>query len=366
MDYGHMVFTNQAATGGLTKNGGCIAGASDRENEELNRKLQRKDTIGNGWLKENSDCYFPGNDIQERELMSENYNDILEIKGIPTNCLLLSENGHGLKTREDIGAIIYAWGRGEISDSQFKSQIQDICTGRRAYLAQCRYTTGRNEKDNKQIIEGIYEYSQKRNVRAMVSLCFEKGKEIADCYGGRDTENWVYYDADYYYQSEHLKKLLQEAVTEMAEEWGTGTIDFDSIEKHSGFTADGGLDFNSVWNWSADMCRGVASLDDFTILPEPGFSFFYQENKHRIVQYGTLEIQAGICIIKYGEAEWKVDVPFNNSCCLGELADYFNVSELFGRKSLVNNTGLLDFLSHFEVFTYFYGRNRWLAKQNES
>ena len=77
MDYGHMVFTNQAATGGLTKNGGCIAGASDRENEELNRKLQRKDTIGNGWLKENSDCYVPGNDIQERELMSENYNDFL-------------------------------------------------------------------------------------------------------------------------------------------------------------------------------------------------------------------------------------------------------------------------------------------------
>lgn len=364
MDYGCMDLKNQADIRVFTKDNGLIAGTPSRADEEINRKHHNKDIMENNCLKRNSDCYISGTDMKEIEFMSENYNDILKITGIPTNCLLLSENGHGQKTREEIATVIYSWGRGEISDSQFKCQFQDICKGRRAYLAQCRYTTGRNAEDNRKIIEGIYEYFQKRNVKAMVHLCFEKGEEIADSYGGRDTKNWVYYDADYYYRSEHLKNLLREATAEMAEEWGTGTIDFDSIEEHSGFTADGGLDFNSSWNWKADMCRGVASLDDFTILPEPGFSFFYQENKHRVVQYGTLEIQAGICIIKYGEAEWKVDVPFNNSCCLGELADYFNVSELFGRKSLVSNTGLLDFLSHFEVFTYFYGRNRWLAKQN--
>lgn len=362
MDYNYADFTNQIGTMAITENGRDNIGASGRVNEELGRKQQNEIGTDEEWLKGRSDSYVPGSNIKEIEFMSENYNDIVKVTGISRQYQSLSENGHGRKAREKIGTVIYSWGRGEISDSQFKNQLQDICKDRKAYLTQCRYTTGKDEKDNQKIIEGIYEYSQKRNVRAIVSLCFEKGKEIAECYGGSDKWDWVYYDADYYYQSEYLKELLREAASELAEEWGTGTIDFEGIEKKSMYTADGGLDFNSTWNHKADMHRGVASLNDFTILPEPGFSFFYQENKHRVVQYGTLEIQAGICIVKYGKDVWKMDVPFNNSCCLGELADYFNVSELFGRKGFVSDTGLLGFLSHFEIFTYFYGRNKWLAK----
>lgn len=344
----------------VTENGRDIIGASGRANEELGRKQQNEIGTDEEWLKGMSDSYVPGSNIKEIEFMSENYNDILKVKRMPGKCLVSTYGGE--KIRKEIESMIYSWGYGEISDSKLKSFFQDVCKDMRIYLTQGRYTMGKNEKDNKQIIGDVYERFQKFNVGAMVYLCFEKGGEIADCYGGSDKLDWVYYDADYYYKSEDLKKLLREAATEMAEEWETGTIDFEDIEKNSFLTVVGGLDFNSAWNRRADMCRGVASLNDFTILPEPGFSFFYQENKHRVVQYGTLEIQAGICIVKYGKDVWKMDVPFNNSCCLGELADYFNVSELFGRKGFVSDAGLLDFLSHFEVFTYFYGRNKWLAK----
>jgi len=362
MDYDYVNFTNRIDAMVITENSENIIGTSDRANKESNSELQNKTVVEDGWMKEGLDNYVPGSNNREAEFISENYNDIFTVTGIPKNYLSLSENGHGQKIREEMEAVIYSWGRGEISDSQFKSHFHDICKDRRVFLAQCRYTTGRNEKDNKQIIEGIYGYSQKCNVGAMVHLCFEKGREIADSYGGGDTRNWVYYDADYYYKSEDLKNLLREAATEMAEEWGTDIIDFEDIEKSSFLTVNGGLDFNSTWNHKAYMCRGIASLNDFAVLPEPGFSFFYQENKHKIVQYGTLEIQAGICIVKYGKDVWKLDVPFNNSCCLGELADFFNTGELFERKGSVYNTGLLDFLRHFEIFTYVYGRNRQLAK----
>lgn len=360
MEYNYGDFTNGSGAMVFTGNSGNVIGISDRTNEEWNGKSKDIIAADDEWLSGKSDNYVSGGNSGEVEFKSENYNDILKVTGVPEYYWSLSDDC-GMKVRDGIEEAIYAWGCGELSDSQFKSQFQDICKNRRVYLAQCRYTTGKNEKDNKRIIEGVYEYFQKRNVKVMVSLCFQKGEEIADCYGGSNKENWVYYDADYYYQSEDLRKLLQEAATEMAEEWETDAINFEDIEKNSIYTADGKLDFNSVWNYSAYMCRGIASLDDFTILPEPGFSFFYQENKHRIVQYGTLETQAGICMVKYGRGTWKLDVPFNNSCCLGELADFFNTGALFEQKGVVSHKGLLDFLSHFEIFTYFYGRNRLLA-----
>lgn len=346
-----MDFHESIGTMVFTPTGRYIIGASDRENEEFQKKSKNIINLDQSKLKDSVELTC----IQQMEITSENYNDILKVKGMPNHCF---SDDYGLEVQKTIKSAVYTYCESEITDEELTQLFIDICKDMRVYQVQSGHTSGAIEKDNEKIIENVYEIFQKANVECMVDKCFKAGKDIADTQGGGEKLNWVYYDSDYYFQSQHLREMLQTVSTELAMEWEVEQIDYERVEKESKFTLNGSLDFNSVWNWRADQV-GICSMSDFDWQPQEDFSFFYQSIKmKKFTGEITLDSQKGICIIKSSGEKWYVDVPFNNSVSLGELHDHFNVKDLFLAGERTKEQNLLGILEKFDVYTRFYGHNK--------
>lgn len=263
----------------------------------------------------------------------------------------------GYKLQKSIADSVYTYCFGEMTEEQIRKALIDACKDMRVYQVQMGHTSGEEAKDNKQIIEDVYEIFQKYNVKFMTTKCFEAGNDIAEANGGKDKNNQVYYDSQYYEESQQLRDLLQEASNKLASEWNTDPIDFEIIEKESKFTLDGKMDFNSVWDHKAHQRNICTMLGEWQ--PQEHFTFFYQENKNRnFAGEYTLDSQAGICIVGFGGREWTLEVPFNNSTILGEVADHFNAKDLFVKNSLYREPNLLQYLESFEMYTRFHGHNK--------
>lgn len=205
---------------------------------------------------------------------------------MPNHCF---GDNYGIKLQKEIKSAVLAYCSGEMTDEQIKKYFMDACKDMRVYQAQCGNTSGMDAKDNRQIIGNVYEIFQKSNVDSMMYTCFQAGSDIADAFGGKEKYDWVYYDSKYYYESQHLRDLLQEASNEMEAEWNTDFIDFEKIETESKFTVDGGLDFNSVWNWKANSYWICSMSEEWQ--PQEDFSFFYQEKFTRF--YGHNKTMSG-------------------------------------------------------------------------
>lgn len=224
----------------ITSTDRYIIGASDKENEDFQKKSHNiiKSNPSNQRDTVELSC------IKQIDLKSENYENYLKAKKMPNNCF---GDNYGIKMHKSIKSTVRTYCNGGLTEEQIKKAFMDACKDMRVYQAQCGHTSGVDAKDNRQIIEGVYEVFQKSNVVFMSDKCFGAGSEIADVNGGSEKNDWVYYDSKYYYESQHLRDLLQESASEMAAEWNTDFIDFEKIEKESKFTLDGKLDFNSVW-----------------------------------------------------------------------------------------------------------------------
>lgn len=97
-----------------------------------------------------------------------------------------------------------------------------------------------------------------------------------------------------------VKNFLGAAANEVAEKWGIGTVDTQEIEKNSKFTLDGGLDFNSVWNFNYRNQVGCASIADEGVEPPRDFKFFYKEH---VDNRAKMEMWMG-------SQKQSIDVPF--------------------------------------------------------
>ncbi len=218
------------------------------------------------------------------EITSENYNDILKVKGMPNHCF---SDDYGIEVQKTIKSAVHTYCDSEITDEELTQLFIDICKDMRVYQVQSGHTSGAIEKDNKKIIENVYEIFQKANVECMVDKCFKAGKDIADQVG-------------------------------------------------------------------------ICSMSDFDWQLQEDFSFFYQSIKmKKFTGEITLDSQKGICIIKSSGEKWYIDVPFNNSVSLGELHDHFNVKDLFLASEQTKDQKLLGILEKFDVYTRFYGHNKW-------
>lgn len=330
-----------------------IVGASEEVNEKFRSKGNEHVKISEDARKLTEDSYEK-HGISKTIITSENYNDIFKITGMPGSCLA-DRNGTQVYTR--VQGIMDEYYSGNMSKEDVMSKIKDVCKDMRVYQAQIRHTTGTNKEDNLQILSEIYELFQKANVTHAAGACFDKGEDIAKQNGGTYRHNWVYYDSDYYYESEEIREGLRAAVSELVEEWETDVPDFTELEKNTSYTLDGKMDFNSCWNWIA-MQVGDSSINGYDEAPPRDFSFFYQENKYKNMEgYSAQERQKGIVQVTYQGKIWRLDVPFNNSLIYGDIREVFNVKDLivddYNEKEF--EPDLLAFLGKFNVFTCWYG-----------
>lgn len=332
-----------------------IVGASEEENERFREKL--KTTYHHGLKVGDKLTSEILNDPRQEEwceknfeaitLTSENYNEIMKIKGMPKHCFGTS---YGYAVQDRTSDMMEQYYDGNLTREEILQKIKNICMDMRVYLVQDRYTNGFNDEDNAQILRDIYEMAQKANARKAVGSSLKKGKEMAEQFKDAELNDWMYYDADDYYKSEDMRDCIRQAIREMAEEWEITAPNFEEVENNSGQTLDGKLDYNSIWQWHAWQ-RGVICMTDLNTAPPEGFSFFYKERQDTQHEQGYVEIT-------YKGKTWKADVPYNNFDLNKDRIQFFQMGS-FANKYLVecSKTDCKEFLKKFEIFQKGYMRD---------
>lgn len=192
-----------------------------------------------------------------------------------------------------------------------KEDIKDF------FMEYCSVMYARNEES----VLNVYEDFLNENYSAAVQICFAQGKDIA-AKEGAPAGNMVYYDADFYYQSEEIHDLLKEAAAEYGAKYG---IEIDATKRDDCFKRDyltGTPNFNDKWNFMAANMMGSGRLMDQNAVPPKDFSFFYKQG----TDLGT---KNSLLII--GGKDWseKVDVPFRMPVGGKSTERYFYLSDLY-------------------------------------
>ncbi|MCM1254437.1 MAG: hypothetical protein NC321_16590 [Clostridium sp.] len=273
---------------------------------------------------------------------SENYNNInRQVTGLPASVFA---DQFGYDMQESIYHCMTDYYAGKISQSDVEDYFEECCTSMRIYRTQMRQTTGVNEEDNKQIVSQIYEIFAKKNATAAQNANYNEGLAVNGTYGGK-TDDWAYYNSDYYYQCEETKEILQKAAQNMTDKWEIPAIDTEEIERNSVYTIDGGFDFNSMWNISYRNQAGRASMEDESLTPSENFKFFYKQNSF----HGNLWVS-------WNDCQENIDIPFSVSRTGSLKGQIFNVDDLLSDnfKAEKEYKNYREFLSSFSVFTRQY------------
>ena len=322
-----------------------VIGGSEEANEEIRNKYLGDDYKlpyqAKSYYELNAKCN------SRLELTSENKNDIMKIKGMPSSCLSGSYGGQVIQNMKDMMDSYYS---GEMSAEDVQQKIKNICIDMRVEMVQQRYTNGYNAKDNQQILEDIYGFLQKINVNAAYAANEREGAEIAARHGGVDDYDWMYYNSDYYYKEEDMRNSVRQTIQEMSREWETEDVDFDKVEQSPDLALAGGTDYNKVWQHHAFQGR-VISMTDINSIPPKNFKFFYQSKKvPGWDENNRLEYQKGYVEISYKNKTWLADVPYD---IYGDTQIGFYHMQNFMDKYLSGDIEkeCRDFLSKFDIFT---------------
>lgn len=208
--------------------------------------------------------------------------------------------------REEMREVMEGYYNGEISKDEIKGFFMEYCSVMYA-------------RDEETVLN-VYEAFLDANYSAAVKKCFAHGYDIA-AKEGVSTDNMIYYDADYYYQSEEIHDLLKEAVAEYGAKYGR---EIDATKRDDGFKRDyltGTPNFNDKWNFMATNMMSSGRLMDQNAVPPKDFSFFYKQ--------GADLGKNSLLII--GGKDWseKVDVPFKTPAGGKNTERYFYLSDLY-------------------------------------
>ena len=203
--------------------------------------------------------------------------------GLPKNFLGVSSKGTTL-SRTQLGTkLADAFSNfylGEIDITALESTFSDIVADLRiSYI-----NKGYDEKDFMiQLIEDAYTVSRLYNIRGTGEASWHDGLPFAAEHNGHseNTADWIYYDADYYYQSEEMKGTLQEFAKDQAVKYG---IDPSKLNLPTEYP-DGDIRksiYSSYTTFRNSRARDVGcfgNIIDETIPPPKGLRFFYKANE---------------------------------------------------------------------------------------
>lgn len=312
-----------------------IVGASDRMNERYNKRM-RENAI---YERDVKDIIVPYYGVEKTPITSENYEDIRKpTHPMPKHCYGTSF-GYELKAEIDQMLKDYYLNK-SVTKKELKEYFKDCCKDMRVVMAQEKRTTGLDVEHNRQIILDTYEQFRMSNSVMANYGCQKEGEIVAKKNGWREEDeiDWVYYNADYYYESEELRQILKEAVAEMAEEWNCGEIDTSKRDTDQALSYSSS--FNQVWDNAGKNGTRICSMSDSNAVPPKGFYLFFREIAEENKCVGSF--QAGITA--------KTDI--RGKTALNPMKSY-QLNDLF--PNIDRNSTLLQYLNNFEVHTRYYG-----------
>lgn len=252
---------------------------------------------------------------------------------------------YGYDMQNDIYHCMTDFYAGKISQSDVKDYLEECCVSMRIYRTQQCQTSGHNVEDNQQIVGQVYEIFAKMNARAARHANYEEGLAENQAYGGR-SDDWVYYNSDYYYKCEETKELLQQAALYVTDKWEIPAIDTEEIEKNTGYIVDGGLDFNSGWNQLYRNQTGRGSIEDESVVPPKDFKLFYKEL--------SSVNEKGILWVSLNEDRKDIDITFSVSHSGSLKGQIYRVYDLMDDTFKAEHKKDSQFLSGLTVFMRWY------------
>lgn len=323
-----------------------IIGAADEMNETFNNRIQNNTFSYEDFLSKDTVRLH----MESTQITSENYADFRKTTGtMPKHCYGTT---YGHAQNEKIKQKLKQYYLEQnVTKDELKDFFKDCCKDMRVILAQERKTTGLNENDNTQIILDTYEMFRMANSVMARLGCDEEGKRVAWENGWKDRQDkdWVYYNADFYYESEELRDLFKEAAQEIADEWECGEV--DTSKRDTDYLASYSSSFNEVWQNGSEYGTRICSMLDLSKEPPEDFylffrEFFVEQEKH------TGIVQVGI----EGKTDIKKEVVFNIYGIYEQLPQFYHVGELL-KDDMNENTDstFIDFLNNFDIYTRYYG-----------
>lgn len=319
-----------------------IVGASDRMNERYRKKMKENAL----YEKDVKDVIVPYSHVNSIPITSENYEEIRKpTQPMPKHCY---GTGFGYQQAEEINQTLKEYYLGkQFTTKELKEYFKDCCKDMRVVMAQEKRTTGLDPEHNRQIILDTYEQFRMSSSVMANSACQYEGRETAEKTGWREEDNidWVYYNANYYYQSETLRQIFKEAAAEMAQEWNCGAI--DTSERDTDHYLSYSSSFNETWNNASQNGTRISNMSDTSASPPPDFYLFFREIIDGDGRTGIYK--TGITGKADISGEMRLDPT--KSYCLGDLL----------KKSSSDNS-LLQYLNHFDVYTRYYGTVKMRGK----
>ena len=288
--------------------------------------------------------------LETIESMYGCYSDSSILRGMPKSVF---GDRFGWDMQDDISDCMQKFYEGKISAEEVEEYFRLCCTSMRIYRTQQHQTSGKNEDDNRQILNEVYDVFAKENMRAARIANYYEGEKINASYGGW-SDDWVYYNADYYYKCEETRDKLRQIAEKVAAKWEVSSFDALEVEKNSKYTMDGGLDFNSGWNFSFRNQRGIGSIAKESVVPPKGFKMFYKESVPHAVKGGDV-VSIGALEIAIGKSSYKCEFGFK-TLRLGLKGHIYSIDELIKEhlSEKDNKPDFIEFLSNFSVFTRVY------------
>lgn len=318
-----------------------IIGASDDMNEALNNRMY--DTVLLDRNMKDAVCLS----VKNIPITGENYEDFRKLTGtMPKHCYGTS---YGWQQDEKIKQKLKDYYLNQSrSKEELKDFLKDCCKDMRVVLAQERKTTGMDINHNRQIILDTYERFRMANSVMANYACVEEGKTLACEYGWtqRDDIDWVYYNANYYYESEELRAIFKEAAEEIAIEWGCGTI--DTSERDTDTLASYSSCFNQVWNNGSEYGARICHMIDISAKPPEEFYLFFRVSREENAHIGSLQVGIG------ETTKIREKIVFDIFGEYDQRPQFYHLSELLQNDDDVEHE-LEEYLHNFDIYTRYYG-----------
>lgn len=272
-------------------------------------------------------------------------------KGMPKS---IFADQFGYDMQKDISEHMKEFYAGKINKDELNDYFEECCSSMRIYRTQQCQTSGQNDNDNEQIVSQMYEIFAKENLRVAREVNYLEGEKInLTCGNDCRSDDWTYYNSDYYYKCNDVKCSLQQAVENMTIKWNIPSIDTQEIENSSQYTLDGGFDFNSGWNFIYRNQVGRSSIAKESMIPPKDFKLFYKESISPNAEDMNTALK-GMIRIKMNDYEYMKEIPFKISRT-GLEEQIFNVGKLtYNDLTELENYEYLEFLNNFSVFTRWY------------
>lgn len=321
-----------------------IIGASDEMNEGLR---SRSKTLSEEELREYLKDAVEFTNIKKTPVTSENYADYRKpTQPMPKHCYGTAYGQREQKKIEQRLKDYYL--NHSMTKEELKKFFKDRCKDMRVVMAQERRTTGTDPEHNRQIILDAYETFRRANSVMANLACDKEGEKLARENGWKEGENkdWVYYNADFYYESEELRKIFQEAAGEIAEEWKCGEV--DTSERDTDSLLSYSSSFHQVWKNGSENGARICSMIDMSEEPPEGFYLFFRTSMEKDAHVGSL--QAGV-----GEKiKIREKITFDVFGIFDQHPQFYHLSD-FLKNSDNDDSGFRKYAENFDIFTRYYG-----------